>query len=1423
MLIRLYLLLLIQGIYLNDYNKSDRLNHQILNLKEDYKLSTSLFRTNKNFSLIAFFQSQTNFILQIVEMKIENEKLFLNYQEKKLDNSDKNDLRMISRGNKELKNFILFLGFNNQKKRFFFQLRDFSDSTFFVNFKNFHNIYSNYILQLLMNQKYKDESAFYNVQNVKFISTFKDKNDFNIFVTIFYFENSNFALYLELNLYDATIKKEKLIKLGKKADIGSTSIKLSPLYFIIKSYNEFHIYTVNYFFKNIDKINFSENQLEFGNFSVDDFNYVSDDLFVIIDKKNFIWMKIKMEGEIVKNFYSNPSEFECEDPFLTVITSDYVGCVFLEENINGRFFKFFIYYYDFNKMSIPNEYSLKVKENFYFSKSNFSFKEDYFKKYIIIVMNEHGFVFFYKKTMKNKIDLVKQKNTEMHNFYIFNRIIHNIDIFDQFPEDFAKLELIQNRKDLKISQTKTESYKFFSHSMTPNLLLGFSMKFNENKSYHNIILSLYNFNFLYKKLKTSEQFKKSSGEIYKDKILSKKYFFDKIFIEYENSYGYFQFSKTRNFVELDLLPSNFEIFAPINFTINTQFFIGLKKDRVEIYENEKLVFSKFYKDLNEEITPPFLYYTYDENLKNYFYVLKSNLQLYIIEIIHSDFFSLNIYPVILNQLLLSNNSVVFFENYRNLLIIMIENNLKKGNNNSFHSFYILKTDILSPPYYEIVYNQKIKYDFCDKHFFSIFKYFNSKKNGIKINANFVFCVKEETGKENLYYMNLNKNEEFVPILLDIDISKEGFSQFIIGKGRSKTYEDLSDNLLIYKESEFKEEKKITKNGYLEIVEIYEKPSIKYYMKNEKDYRDDFETYLLFKVNSEIKKVKKLSIKKECLSYDKDDLSLKKFDPKDVFKHSKNAKIKQINIFYEPQKVFQGNLFNLNLKLNNQLENHFRIFSSPDLLKEIKNINLIDSTFDVILSKLYFFENNLYYFKNSERGKIFSYNLLKNETLIFEELMPNKKIRDLIVVSKDIFLIIDRNNNILFFIPNSEVPLLKKPDLKKSKEDEKNDKFEKSFDGKYFIIGKFPIKFEFITYKIISYGNLFLVLFRRYNNQSNYSYIMVFEINNSTNEIILQNPHNIKINFIKVSLIKDSKWIILCLLKSEFSLIFFFFHRKNPSFPGFKNIVQLDKYFLNKEIIDNYSKNIIFSTLNCHLSEPIDNKKIINCLNNYPENDAFKIQILLTETKKFNWPKLTCFDIKLIRNDYFKKNKKITLYGGRINDNFLIRFFIVDGNLEIYFYQYNIMFPQKNNLKIKPFDFCSRNINNYYLSSIQKLVYPNIISLKYFHIENNTLTIITAVKFYQIKLKNTMNFVFYKKNLKSNMIIIKSSNLKNESSYFLSLKELDEELILTKGKREIFKIFFIFFIPLIWVGVFIWLFLKDDEYSRKKEMKKKKEK
>ena len=1036
MLIKIYLLLLFifEKVYNKNYGESFGFYHQILKLKKDYKLSTSLLRTNKNYTLIAFYQSNSNFILEIVEMKIENEKLLLNYQEKKLPNFDKNDLRMICRGNKEFKNFILFLGFNNQKKRFFLQLRDFSDSTFYVNFKNFHSIYSNYILQLLMNQQYTDESAFYNVQNVKFVSTFKNKNDYGFFVTIFYFLNSNFALYLELNLYDATIKKEKLIKLGKKAATGSTSIKLSPLYFIIKTYKEFHIYTINYFFKNLDKINFSENELQFGNFSVDDFNYVLDDLFVIFDKKNFIWMKIKMEaGEMVKNFYNKPNEFECEQPFLTIITRDYVGCVFLEENVEGRFFKLFIYYSDISKKSIPNEYSQKVGENFYFSKSNFSYKEDYFKKYIIIIMNEHGFVFFYNQKKKNKKGLVKQKNTELHNFYIFNRIIHNIDIFEQFQEEFAKLELIQNRKDLKISQTKTESYKFFSHSMTPNLLLGFSMQFNGGKSYHNIILSLYNHNFIYKKGKNKIYFEKSRGEIYKDKILSKKYFFDKIFIEYENSYGYFQFSKTRNFIELDLFPSNFEIFSPIDFDSDSQFFFGLKKDRIEIFENEKIVFSKFYKDLNEEMSPPFVYYTYDENLKNYFYVLKPNLQLYIIEIIYTDFFSLNIYPIILNQLLLSNNNVVFFENYGNLLIVIIENSLKKGNNNSFHSFYILKTDILSPPFYEIVYTQKIKYDFCDKNFFSIFRYSNTKKShSKKFNANFVFCVKEETGKENLYYMNLNQNEEFFPILLDIDISKEGFSQFIIGKGRSKTYSEINDNLLIYKESENKEEngREIIKNGYLEIVDIYQKPSIKYYLKNKSDYMDDFETYLLFKVNSKIKKFKKLSIKKECLSYDRDDLNLKKFDPKDVFKHSKNAKIKQINIFYEPQKVFEGNLFYSKLKLNNQLENHFRIFAAPDLLKEMKNMELKESIFGIITSKMHFFEDKIYFYKNLEKGKIYSHNILTEKTKIYEELMPIKKIRELEVVSNDLFLIIDRNNNIIFCTPNLDPIDLKDANTKK---------------------------------------------------------------------------------------------------------------------------------------------------------------------------------------------------------------------------------------------------------------------------------------------------------------------------------------------------------------------------------------------------------
>lgn len=1331
----------------NTFMVSPENTKNVFSLDDGTPFKISLYRLKKNYVYYAYYRQEDAYKLAKSDLDLKAGLIqVFPIEIYDLGKYENRVMKIVLKGIKQFSEFLLFFGFDSNYKKFFLVFQNYTQTNTRIEFKKFNTIIKQYISECITQSKEQIVNML-TLMDVEIIAEYKEKNNNFVVFMIVAPKDAKKMLYIELNLFEVRVIKWSYITVSNLDKENNVRIKYFKDYINIITSDIHHLVPTEMFLAEVDDFKIDKYTIKF-DIDIANIMYLSQGNFVINSSNTYHVYSVSFTGSNLSKFIKARSidSNNCKGTFHHIYTEDYFGCVVRE---NG-YFNFYLYYVVNKYQGMNVTYKVMTNNKFKFSE-NFVYKEDFFKRFIILVFEGTVVTIFYNNIMNQQeieqntasVDLIDAHN-QILEFSVFNHINQDVDVLNYFGRDFVQID-IMNSGTNKFSNDKYTKYTKIIDKVITNItdLIGFAISDDDTVPINSVIISNKYRNFFFENSKAEKKLGIKKGILINEAIKRQSYFMDNLFIEFENVFGFFNFKKSNNFIEVKVRPSDFELFLPINIDSGLIMYLTMDTDKLQIITSNSIVYTKYLTEFNIKIEFPILKFTYDEFYPNYIYIMDKGKKLLTIEIIYTKFIYVELYFITHE---INFNNLFYLRNYGPKLIFIYSQTSDESIVNSSNVLKIIRVNTASSLNYEELNNKVIPYSFC--RYFETQLLISRKKERYHFEnfAGLVICLRNFVNNHDvLYFINLTHNDKQVPIYLSTEIISKlkDTKNSKAGIMRIKSVKNLEDALIILS---------IDKNSgksQLDIIKIRNKPVLRLEIQNSNDFNDNHESYVIQKFFGKPQTVTTIKINTDCFVPISDEITKKMFKNDEIKGHfnedqadqlEESYKITQNNlkttIRIQPQRLFDGNIHIYKHRLNDQLENFYKIMEVKSLARLVTEMTINIPECPLTGSSCLKVINPTHMVMSDNKQSM--YRLYKFHSLHTYKTYPEShKYKGVFYAENNTYIIITNSNDLYAHKLGNEMKFL------------------------------LNLNFSFYCAELGTYGGIKLLKIKT-DPQYDYFNRALF-IKEIDSEIRVLNPHNYHIKLKTFSFLQMCKKTqALVHLKEPMVISFFSIDDARKFEPLFNQGIDLKDYIVNKEVQDFYTEAFRNASIKCSVFIQLsDTDVVFGCLMVFAHADSLLINI------NFRAGKYSLTSIYRMTSVYYTHNFDIKNHGALLSSKYAATYYILNDKLYVYIYQiasYN--FHREALLPEYSYDFCSQSSSPQYINSSMNLkILLEDASLQDVYMDKKYLIIVTSKKLYRYTLHKKFRINLLKTNLNSQTLKISAENKVDKKIYDITLDEV----------------------------------------------------
>ena len=1312
---------------------------RIFYLDRNITYKTNLYRVKKNYEYYAYYRTRGAYIIYKRNLKFKADCIRAGKLKKfTLDKYNNKKMRIILKGIKQFSEFFLLLGFDINYKKFFLVFQNFVQLSIKIKFKRFNSIIQEYINDCMSEVDLPHATMYLDPDELIVTAEYKEKhNNFLVFIIIAC-KNASKFLYMEINFFDVKITNWTYITINNKQKDNELTIKYFDEYLYIKNNQENYIIPTNNLLKDVERFDITKYLVEFDAEIIDIF-YLSRGNFVVLFNNRYRVYNIKYIGENLLKFvaWRYLYTLDCSNNHNFIYTKEYLGCVTIE----ATSLVLHTYYVVGNLKNKKFTYKLYVGNNFEVTDS-FIYKEDYFKRYIIMAFGDTIVSVFYEQDVDDQAvegrfvsKAFVDNRTNNLEIPAFNHIKQSIDVYNYFGKDFAKIDVMNYGKGILYNNKYTKYTRILNKKITnPTNIMGFGFKDVGGMPFSSVIISTKYQNYFFENSEIDNRLVKKKGILVNQKIQEYYYFLDNIFIEFEHSFGHFNFKNSNVFMEVRWRPSDYELFLPINIDQSRILYFALDTDKIQIKTFGSIIYTKYLTEFNYRIEFPIFKYTYDEYYPNYIYIIDADQRLFAFEIIYTKFIFIEIFSIKTD---IDYYQLYYFKNFKNNLIYLYSSHSTEAHESSHNILKVVEVNTTDDGNYKVIKNKELPNKLC--------RYFQPQLLISRQNNNFnseysaclLFCFRNHRHNEDeLLYVNLDDDKKLVPLHLSTGImaklkdpnrSKMGVLRFKY----SKTIVDV----LVVMYNEAREQMSL-----IDIIHINSKPKIKIEIQNNEDIIDSFEGYITHDFYNKPQKMTAIKINSNCFFQQSYEISEHdKDNTAKGFQINKTSDMTEINIY--PQHIFKGIIHNYELRLNDGLENFYKTMEVKSLMQKIYERPIIPASCRSVLTPCFYIQDSNTLLLNDPKEKhIIQYNIdyYPNPDQKYQKL---NKYKSLFYLRESFSMVIDNNNEVYV---------------------------KDNLNARNIFITK--LNFDYYDANMYAFGQNYVLLLKTESSFESSNVQLIFRHKEENEDYLeLINPINQKNTMEVFSCIEISDDLQAIITIKEPMNINMYNYRISRKYGVLvKQTIELDKFFINEEVIDYYIKAFKKVKMKCiAFSYSEDQSVLFGCLLTFEHADSLLLHM------KYSNEKYYVTSIERLYSFYFSSQFKIDNYGCLLSNNYAVTYYVVDKQLHIYFYRISRKNDcKKENIEYLRYDFCYAETSpeildpsfHYKVTLLDK-------KLRDIYLDNKYLVILTDDRLlkYDIGVKFTIKLS--KTNLSSRYLMIKAQNPIDSKTFDIQLDEV----------------------------------------------------
>lgn len=1368
-------ILFIISTHISNFSKTKNI-HSLDIIKEKDDQQKNIFEIrNYGHSLTRYISSYIFSYINIIEdvqyyyqldITVKSEKTIERHVFKKKELTLKYDHchRVIFRGIKEYKTNFIIISYDQKFAYFYMTFFDFTDGSTFIKIKQKKDFLSEFVSEIINDMTEELETIKQILFKLEVIIEYYDKMDHTKIFLIVSYPFFNKIVYFKIDLDQGEILDSEQMEFKNFQKNKPLFIKFIGVdIFTVSQLKKGYFFPRNVIFqesgwKNIELANYL---IQHDN-NLNQIHEVSSNKYALFDQKIMLFFQIDFnEAGISRNVYHKAylMPYDCENDFFSILTNEYFGCI---KRWND-FLSLIIIPFDRLKSIYRTSAKITKKKNIFL---RFQYREDIFKRYLIVLIDDQLYTFFYDKLVNLEEEAITHSTMYLTKKMVFLRSNQEIlapiplDI-KLFAENNQKIEfpIARNVKYLEFSNFKqileitsqkftgkintfTEESFILNGQLNPNsLIFGSIIAAKGKEKLIKLIVSDDSINNYFTGTTEMDVFVKEKGVLIKGMILKYFYIQSRVYLEYNSLIGYFDFNKCDTFFEIKKHKQNYIAFQPLAICSINHFLLYIFLNKVEIYMGEELLQLSGYQTASEH-TLPNRFTAYDENYPNYFFFIIEQSTLHYVEIfyskfVHIDALSVPVFEIKQNLVAFFNikQFLFFFMNIGNVLVISVKKFLpfqelrnifyKNFNEEIFDAkqFHMLSQKDSSLIVFSTIRKKvKILYSIriTKTENIKISVLMNTKEDLInKMNAPIFAKIRKTTGKTFLDY------------LLCFDTSA---NNALFNVNSFDTIEDQQSIEPLEKKSLPQVKHQGIKGTLLNVFVL---PFVNF---DRELFKTEFiQTKIQFKILNEHGSPFPTKIEINIIDIcgiDPNLPTLRRKNPN--VKVELKTLIDENRFFFAPEEFLVGFAKNYHFQLENEIEASLNLFYQSQICKMMLKVDLNN----------FLPENSHFEMLNSERNKIFF--ILKFNT---EKQHDDESI--------------DWKFRLLFDISHSfssiqtiklDYIILKSWYIKKAifLQLNSNNQFQVLINKLVFKVD-FTRKISFEKSKIVPQLNSGILSIEVSSNDQSGSDFDCFLFEFDGSKFILINRKNYKLTHRLFSIVNFKHLTFFVLLSSNLNLTIMKIKKNQQNTPLKALKVPILKYLSNFQFTSKYLNNPLSLSINCNRLEKDmgktpysdDDVEFFGCVIYKKEEHGL---FFIFEVKR---NRVELYNLSLLKN--FDIGQQIS-YQKAVLDKDLIAFSsISEGYLTISLYRAQIYTPKKKTNK-DSIDMCFNEKNNNFENQIWQIkIKVDSKKLDYFTIDDFHCSFVVDNVFYQYRIDYLIEMKVLKKNLESKNLVLMSQS------------------------------------------------------------------